>query len=107
MSTERSKALYEVLSPWADVDPVTLKGLRAERPAQLEGKTIGLFHMWKRASKPILAVLEKRLKEKFPSAVFSWYSESEINTPEIESPNIAKYENWLKGVDKVIFTYGD
>ena len=107
MAVEKRTDLYEVLSPWADVDPVTYKGLRAERPANLEGKTIGLFHMWKRASKPILAVLERRLKAKYPSAQFSWYSESEINTPEVESRNLARYEDWLKGLDAVIFTYGD
>jgi hypothetical protein len=107
MSIEKPKLAYEVLSPWAEVDPVVLRGLRAERPAELKGKKIGLFHMWKRASKPILTALEKRLKEKFPTAQFSWYAESEINTPEIESGNVAKYEAWLKGVDTVIFTYGD
>jgi hypothetical protein len=99
VSIEKSTASYEVLSPWADADPITLRGLRAERPVKLEGKRIGLFHMWKRASKPILTVLEQRLKEKFPKATFSWYSESEVNTPEIESSNVTKYEDWLKGVD--------
>ena len=107
MSSEKHGASYEVLSPWAEVDPVTLRGLKAERPATLAGKTIGLFYMWKRASKPILTALEKSLKEKLPTAVFSWYAESEVNTPEIESANIAKYENWLKSLDAVIFAYGD
>jgi hypothetical protein len=107
MNTEKSPALYAVLSPWAEVDPVSLRGLSAERPPQLEGKKIGLFHMWKRASKPILAVLERKLKEKYPTAAFSWYAESVINTPEIESPNRTAFETWLKGLDTVVFTYGD
>lgn len=98
---------FEVLSPWSEVDPVPQRGLTAERPDSLNGKKIGLFHMWKRASKPILIILEKKLKERFPAAEFSWYAESEWNTPEIESKNKTRYEEWLKGLDTVIFTYGD
>jgi hypothetical protein len=107
MNAEKPGASYEVLNPWAEVDPVALRGLTAERPQELNRKKIGLFHMWKRASKPILSVLEKRLKEKFPIAEFSWYQETEINTPEIESRNQAEFEDWLKGLDVVLFTYGD
>jgi len=111
MSAERTgivdKAVYEVLSPWAEVDPVSLRGLTATRPESLQEKKIGLFHMWKRASKPILLQIEKKLKVRFPSIEFKWYAESVVNTPEIESPNRARFEEWLKGVDAVIFTYGD
>jgi hypothetical protein len=107
MNAEKSTPSFEVINPWAEVDPVNLRGLNAERPAGLEGKKIGLFHMWKRASKPILVFIEKRLKERFPTAEFRWYAESQINTPEIESKNKEKYETWLKGLDVVVFTYGD
>ncbi|HSW58162.1 MAG TPA: hypothetical protein VLH15_07150 [Dehalococcoidales bacterium] len=107
MTSISQPANYAVLSPWAEVDPVTLRGLSAPRPTSLEGKTIGLFYMWKRASKPILQALEKHLKTRFPTLSFSWYAESVVNTPEVESPNKARYEDWLKGVDAVIFTYGD
>ena len=98
---------YEVLSPWADVDPVAARGLTAPRLDNLAGKKIGLFHMWKRASKPILEVLEGKLKDRYPTAEFAWYEESVMNTPEIESPNKAQFEEWLEGVDAVICTYGD
>lgn len=107
MTTNTNQTYYAVLNPWAEVDPVAPRGLTTARPTALDGKTIGLFHMWKRASKPILQSLEKHLKARFPTARFSWYAESVVNTPEIESPNKAKYENWLKGLDTVIFTYGD
>jgi hypothetical protein len=107
MTTDKTAAVYEVLSPWAEADPVPQRGLTAERLADLNGKTIGLFHMWKRASKPTLGVLESKIKEKYPGAEFSWYEESELNTPEIESRNKAQYEDWLKEIDTVIFTYGD
>ncbi|OGO32518.1 MAG: hypothetical protein A2Z29_06920 [Chloroflexi bacterium RBG_16_56_11] len=63
--------------------------------------------MWKRASKPILEVLERELSRRFPGARFSWYSESQPNTPEAESRNQAKYEAWLQGLDTAIFAYGD
>ncbi len=98
---------YESLNPWADVDPISPRGLTADRPADLAGKKIGLFHMWKRASKPILKVIKRELKDRYSSVEFSWYEESQWNTPEIESRNKAQYEAWLKEVDTVIFTYGD
>jgi hypothetical protein len=62
MTTGSGKILYATLNPWAEVDPKTLRGLTAARPASLDGKTIGLFHMWKRASQPILQSIEKHLK---------------------------------------------
>lgn len=98
---------YEVMSPWAEIDPVAARGLTAPRLDTLEGKKIGLFHMWKRASKPILTVVEERLKGRYPTTEFTWYEESVMNTPEVESPNKAQFEEWLKGVDAVILTYGD
>jgi hypothetical protein len=106
MSATRESALYEVLSPWAEADPMPLRGITA-RTTDLAGKKIGLFYMWKRASKPILTVLERKLKERFPTVEFSWYAEHVMNTPEIESPYRAQFEEWLKGVDAVILTYGD
>ena len=83
------------------------RGLTAERPADLTGKTIGLFHIWKRASKPLLDVLERELSQRFPTATFKWYRETAMNTPEIESDNKGPFEDWLKELDTVIFAYGD
>ncbi|MBN1693763.1 MAG: hypothetical protein JW845_09460 [Dehalococcoidales bacterium] len=107
MNQKQAASLYEVISPWAEADPVPPRGLTAERPAGLDGKNIGILHNWKRASKPILEVLERELKKRFPDARLSWYAESYRNTPEIESENIKKYEAWLKGLDTVLFAYGD
>ena len=36
-------ALFEVLSPWAEADPVPMEGLTAERLTDLNGKKVGLF----------------------------------------------------------------
>jgi hypothetical protein len=107
MNRRKETPLYEVISPWAEADPVPPRGLTAARPPDMDSKTIGLFHIWKRASKPILEVLERELKKRFPAARFIWYTESRMNTPEIESENIKKYEAWLKGLDAVLFAYGD
>ena len=51
--SENTNLQYEVLSPWAVVDPVPLRGL-ASRLDSLDGKTIGLFKNFKRAAGPIL-----------------------------------------------------
>jgi hypothetical protein len=107
MTVTKASLSYDVVNPWSEIDPVPARGLEVERPITLEGMRIGLYYMWKRASKPILEALERKLKAKYPAAGFLWYPESEINTPEIESRNRGKYEDWLKGVDAVIFTFGD
>jgi ABC-type lipopolysaccharide export system ATPase subunit len=61
---------YEVLSPWAEVDPIPLKGLTPRLP-ELNGKNIGLLINGKRASRPILSVVERKFKERYPTATFS------------------------------------
>jgi hypothetical protein len=107
MPQNPSSPAYETLSPWAEVDPVAPRGLTAERPADLAGKTIGLYHIWKRASKPLLEVLEKELTRRYPDAAFTWYQETQMNTPEAESVNRNQFEGWLKGLDTLIVAYGD
>ncbi len=104
---QNASPAYETLSPWAEVDPVAPRGLTVERPADLAGKTIGLYHIWKRASKPLLDVLEKELSRRYPDATFAWYQETQMNTPEAESINKEKFEDWLKGLDTLIVAYGD
>lgn len=100
------KAGYEVLSPWADADPIPLKGLAA-RPADLAGKKIGLLVNVKRAARPILTVVERKLKERYPSAEFSWYAAQSLSVSETEPQNIAKLNAWINGVDAVVGAVGD
>ena len=51
---------YEVMNPWAEVDPVPLRGI-ASRVADLKDKTVGLFALtYKGASRPALAVVEEK-----------------------------------------------
>jgi hypothetical protein len=97
---------YEVLTPWADVDPVAPKGI-CPRVTDLNGKTIGLFSsVFKVASRPVSMVAEKRLKERFPDLKFSWF-ESEFNLEVMESEEKDRFEEWVQGVDAVVTAVGD
>jgi hypothetical protein len=62
---------YEVLSPWAEVDPITFRGLTAPRLTDLAGKKIGLLASTKPISRRIMTVVEAKLKERFPTANLS------------------------------------
>lgn len=108
---------YEVLSPWAEVDPILLKGL-APRLNDLNGKKIGLFsEIYKRASTPILKVVEKRLKEKYPTTEFKWFEDAYglvIANMEGTHSNYFvsqelknSFEAWVKEVDAVVGAVGD
>jgi hypothetical protein len=97
---------YEVLSPWADADPVPLRGI-TPRPADLAGKTIGLFSNRKRAAVLTLGAVERELLENFPTARTSWYESTTVNTPEMLTEGKAKFEAWVASVDAVVLSVAD
>ena len=97
---------YEVLSPWADADPVPLRGLTA-RPKDLAGKKIGLFLNHKRAGHLSLSAFEGELRERIPSATTSWYECTGHNIPEILTEGKAKFEAWVGSVDAVVLAVAD
>ena len=97
---------YEVLSPWADADPVTARGV-SSRLDTLEGKTIGLFANFKRSAVPQTSMVEKKLREKFPTIQTVLDHSTEANVNEIETANREKFIAWVKSVDAVIATVGD
>ena len=97
---------YEVLSPWADVDPVPVRGI-SPRIDSLEGKKIGLFANFKRAAIPIVTEIEKRLKEKYPNIETSLFHSTLPNVTETETINKEKFTAWAKSVDAVIGVVGD
>jgi hypothetical protein len=67
------------------------------------GKKIGLVANAKRAARPILSVVERKLKERFPSAQINWYfTQFAVGPAEVDTENKAKYEDWLRGVDAVV-----
>jgi hypothetical protein len=109
----------EVLSPWAEADPVPLKGL-SPRLNSLAGKKVGLFTLtYKHASARVNSVVEKKLKERFPDIQVSRYDRNrgadlEVNKqpgeyidPAQDSGELARFEEWLKGVDAVVGAVGD
>ena len=106
MSHSLSTSQYEVLSPWADADPIPYRGI-SPRVESLTGKKIGLFSNYKRAARHALEAIERILKERFPTAQFRSYFVSEMNVPEVETDNKSKFEEWLSGMDAVVTAFGD
>ncbi len=97
---------YEVLSPWAEADPVPLRGI-SPRLKGLEGKKIGLFRNFKPMAKPISAVVESKLKQKFPSCEITIYDSPDPNVLESVTNRKEKFADWVKGLDAAILLVGD
>ena len=70
--SSKTEGFYEVLSPWAEADPVPYRAI-STRISDPAGKKIGIFCNTKRVAEPTLKVIEGRLKKKFPTAAFSWF----------------------------------
>jgi hypothetical protein len=104
--SSKKEGFYEVLSPWADADPVQSR-IISNRISQLEGKRIGLFCNTKRVAEPTLKVVEDRLKERYPSLTINWFFNTAPNEAIITQTRKDEFYNWLKGVDAVIAAYGD
>jgi len=101
------EALYQVLSPWAEADPMPLKGLTAARVDNLAGKKIGLFVNYKRAAMPSAEAVEKQLKSRYPNAEYSFYESRDWNVNVIETKDKDKFTAWVKGLDAIVATIGD
>ncbi len=104
--TKAPDAQFEVLSPWADVDPIPLRGISLRIPT-LAGKKIGLFVNPKRAAMPIAESIQRRLGAMFPDAQLIIFHSTTPNVNEIETKNKEKFTAWAKGVDAVIGVVGD
>ena len=52
-------------------------------------------------------VVEDRLKKRYPAAEFTRFANIRANEAIIEQDVKDEFEDWLKGVDAVIATYGD
>jgi hypothetical protein len=103
---EKMFGTYEVLSPWAEADPVPHRAISA-RINDLEGKKIGLFCNTKRVAEPTLKVVEDRLKRKTRAVAASWFFNTAPNETITEQARKGEFERWLEGVDAVIAAYGD
>jgi hypothetical protein len=99
-------AQFEVLSPWADVDPIPLRGI-SPRIESLAGKKIGLFVNPKRAALPIAESIQRRLGAMVPDVEIIMYRSYGANVNEIETENKEKFTAWAKGLDAAIAVVGD
>ena len=106
MNPNETTATYEVLSPWAEADPIPLKGL-APRVDKIDGKKIGLLCNNKRAAPLILDVTEKLLKERYPSVKISRFIAKTFSVSSLEKEREGEFNDWIKGVDAVIAAVGD
>ena len=106
MSSSTTDGQYEVLSPWAEADPVPLRGISPRLP-DLSGKKIGLFRNFKRAAKPMLTVVERKLEERYPTVEISWFDSTAVNVLETETENRARFKEWMDGIDAAVTSFGD
>ena len=106
MSDGKSGAVYEVLSPWSEADPIPLQGL-SPRVDDLAGKKIGLLCNNKRAAPVILDVAERLLKEKYPTAETSYFYARTFSVSSLERDRKDEFDDWIKGLDAVIASVGD
>jgi len=105
MATNNVNGTYEVLNPWAEADPVPVKGI-ADRITDLAGKKIGLFRNSKRAASLALDEVEKKFKERYPTLEFSPFALMP-NAGILETEDKDRFEEWIKEVDGVVFAFGD
>jgi hypothetical protein len=101
-----SEPQFRVLNPWAEADPIPPRGI-SPRLDSLAGKKIGLFANFKRASRPIVASVERRLKTMYPDCQTSLFDSRGANVVETETKNRESFIAWVKGVDAVILAVGD
>lgn len=94
---------YEVLTPWAEVDPPPFREI-SPRLDNLAGKKIGLFANIKPAARPILSEVEKNLKARFPGVETSVFQAKQWNQQRADR---SRFEAWLEGVDAAVVAVGD
>lgn len=104
---EAGDAVHEVLSPWAEADPIPLRGI-SPRVSDLAGKRIGLFANNKPAAPRMMAVLERKIKERFPTSEISRYDAREsFMVLQKVGEDKERFEEWIKGVDVIAAAVGD
>jgi hypothetical protein len=106
LAKDVSEQQYEVLSPWAEADPLPVRGI-SPRLDTLSGKKIGLFANFKRAAKPIAAAIEKRLKAQYPDIQTSLFDSTLPNVTESETVNKEKFTAWAKSVNAAVAVVAD
>lgn len=98
-------SVYEVLNPWAEADPIPLRGISPRLP-NLDGKKIGLYMNSKVGAPIILDAVEQQLNNRYPTISFKRFRHFP-NMTVAETKHRPEFENWIKEVDAVIFAVGD
>jgi hypothetical protein len=106
MSQDKADNVYEVLNPWAEADPKPLRAINS-RLTSLAGKKIGLLCNSKRAAKPIITVVERKLKEMFPTAETTWFRSRSFSVSALEPERKTEFEDFIKSVDAVVAAVAD
>jgi hypothetical protein len=102
-----AEAAYEVLSPWAEADPIPLKGISPRVP-ELAGRRIGLFASSKPAAPRMMTILERKMKHRFPSSEFSRYNAGEgFVILQTAGKDKERFEEWVRSVDVIAAAVGD
>ncbi|MBN2240692.1 MAG: hypothetical protein JW712_13035 [Dehalococcoidales bacterium] len=97
---------YGVLNPWAEADPVPMKGI-SPRLDSLEGKKIGLFQNFKQASKQMTATIGEKLKERYPGIETFLFDSTDQNVNVIETDKKDEFIKWAEGIDAAILLVGN
>ena len=99
--------MYDVLSPWAETDPLPLKGI-TPRLQDVRGKRIGLYANYKRAAQPIQEAVHAELASRFGAEItlerFNQAGSNDVGSSPDEGP---RFVSWLEGLDAVIVAVGD
>jgi len=102
-----SDAIYDVLSPWAERDPIPLQGI-TPRLADVRGKRIGLYANYKRAAVPIQDAVQTALRERFGDEIdIHRFHQAGSNDVGSSSDEGTSFTTWLEEVDAVIVAVGD
>jgi hypothetical protein len=98
---------YEVRSPWAEADPIPLRGI-SPRPADLAALKIGLFASSKPAAPRIMAALEEQMRARYPNVRTSRYNAEEgFILLQMAGRSRERFIEWVKGVDAIVASVGD
>lgn len=98
--------MYGVLSPWAEADPIALKGI-SPRLTTLEGKKIGVFQNFKQASKQMAATISEKLEERYPGLKTSLFDSTDQNVSVIGTDKKDEFIKWAEGIDAAILLIGN
>ena len=103
-----SQAVYDVLSPWSETDPIPLQGI-SPRPADIRGKRIGLFTNNKPAAGPIQDAVEAELRTRYGGEVtITRFARDDHGDAGNSADDGPRYTKWLQEeVDAVIVAVGD